>query len=327
LGKGLAALLGTPMDDELLVDPQAASAAAASDLQPVSGTAIGTADANDRRSGLVELDVTQIETNPFQPRRSFPAEELAALAASLRSHQQLQPVLVRRQGQRFQLISGERRLRAAQQAGLRTIRAEVREADDRLMAELAIVENLQRKDLTALEKASCFKRYLEQHRCNQEELAKRLSIDRSTFSNLMRLLELPQSVQDMLQGDAITAGHARALLPLNDEEQQIAAAKQIVAEHWSVRQIEQWVGEQLEEKRLPNASPEPNRYVRGHSQSVQVAALEQELKLALGTKIELRSNAKGRGRIVIHFSNHPEFERLRATLLNQLKTAPGSRAA
>jgi ParB family chromosome partitioning protein len=319
LGKGLAALLGTPLDDELISDGAIAQGVA----EPATHTAVaGPTESVSSGPRLIELDVTQIDNNPFQPRRSFPPEEMAALAASLRSHQQLQPVLVRKQGERFQLISGERRLRAAQQAGLPTVRAEVREADDRLMAELAIVENLQRKDLTALEKAAAFKRYIEQHRCDQGELARRLGIDRSTISNLIRLLELPKSVQDLLQSDQISAGHARALLPLGEEEQQVAAARRIIAEQWSVRQIEQWVAEQIDEKQVPAKPAEPNRYVRAHTQSVQIAALEQELKLALGTKVELRSNSRGRGRIVIQFSNHQEFERLRGLLLNQLKAAP-----
>jgi ParB family chromosome partitioning protein len=118
----------------------------------------------------LELSVYEIDNNPFQPRRKFNQEEIASLAASIREHEQLQPILVRKVGGRYQLISGERRLRAAIHAGLKTIRAEVREADDRLVAELAIVENLQRKDLDAIEKAMSFRRYIDQHRCTQEDL-------------------------------------------------------------------------------------------------------------------------------------------------------------
>ncbi len=160
----------------------------------------------------LDLDVALIDANPFQPRRQFNDEEIASLAESIKEHQQLQPVLVRKVGNRYQLISGERRLRATIHAGLTKVRAEVREADDRLVAELAIVENLQRKDLNPIEKALSFRRYLDEHRCAQEELAKRLKIDRSTIANLMRLLELPPPILEAVQTDKLSAGHARALL-------------------------------------------------------------------------------------------------------------------
>ncbi len=175
----------------------------------------------DSRVRTLDLSVYEIDNNPFQPRRKFNEEEIAALAESIKEHKQLQPVLVRRVGERYQLISGERRLRATIYAGLKTIRAEVRQADDRLVAELAIVENLQRKDLDAIEKALSFRRYLTEHKCTQDDLAKRLKIDRSTIANLMRLLELPDVIQQAVQSDKLTAGHARALLPLGDEAQQI----------------------------------------------------------------------------------------------------------
>ena len=139
----------------------------------------------------------------------------------------LQPILVRRVGDRYQLISGERRLRAAIQAGWTTVPARVREADDRLVAELAIVENLQRKDLNPVEKAMSFKRYLEQHGCSQEDLARRLKIDRSTIANLMRLLELPEPVLAALRRGDLSAGHARALLPLGDEAMQVESLHRI----------------------------------------------------------------------------------------------------
>ena len=148
---------------------------------------------------LLLLSVHEIDDNPFQPRRDFSEPEIASLAESLKEHDMLQPVLVRRIGQRWQLISGERRLRAAIQAGWSQLPARVRQADDRLVAELAIVENLQRKDLNAIEKALSFRRYLEQHQCTQEDLGKRLKIDRSTIANLLRLLELPEQVQQEIQ--------------------------------------------------------------------------------------------------------------------------------
>ena len=136
-------------------------------------------------TSTLDIATSLIDANPFQPRRQFNPSELESLAESLKEHKQLQPILVRRVGERYQLISGERRLRATVLAGLPTIRVEVRLADDRLVAELAIIENLQRKDLNAIEKALSFKRYITEHKCTQDELAQRLKIDRSTIANMM----------------------------------------------------------------------------------------------------------------------------------------------
>jgi ParB family chromosome partitioning protein len=312
LGRGLAALLGTPLENELhaeaiagtigLHTPEAAPAAAPP-----------TSDAPPSSPGLLNLPVDEIEENPFQPRREFSDVEIASLAESLKQHDMLQPVLVRRVEGRYQLISGERRLRAARQAGWTTIPARVREADDRLVAELAIVENLQRKDLNPVEKALSFKRYLDQHRCTQDDLAKRLKIDRSTIANLMRLLELPGVILDGLQKGTITAGHARALLPLGDEHEQVAFARRIETEGLSVRDVERLVAEQVGADE-PEARILPGPGKKQRTRSEQVAALEQEFRLALGTKVEIKASPRGRGKLIVHFANHDEFDRLREQL-------------
>lgn len=229
----------------------------------------------------------------------------------------LQPVLVRRVGDRYQLISGERRLRAAIRAGWSTVPARLREADDRLVAELAIVENLQRKDLNPIEKALSFKRYLDQHRCTQDDLAQRLKIDRSTIANLVRLLELPDSVLDSVRRGEVSAGHARAMLPLGDEKEQIAFADRVKSEGLSVRDVERLVQERVEELDghiLPMTGEV--RTKRRKAASGQVAALEKELRIALGTKVEIKQTARGAGRVVVHFANLDEFERLRELLLD-----------
>ena len=208
----------------------------------------------------MQLPLDEIEENPFQPRRDFSDAEIVSLAESLKEHDLLQPILVRRVNGRYQLISGERRLRAARHAGWTTIPARAREADDRLVAELAIVENLQRKDLNPVEKALSFKRYLDEHRCTQDDLAKRLKIDRSTIANLMRLLELPSSILDSLSHGTLTAGHARALLPLGDEHQQVELANRIEQDGLSVRDVERLVSEQIGEddaEEAPASSPAP----------------------------------------------------------------------
>ncbi|HET6884188.1 MAG TPA: ParB/RepB/Spo0J family partition protein, partial [Pirellulales bacterium] len=171
-------------------------------------SAAGSAPATPR------ISVYDIEANPYQPRREFDEAEIDQLSSSLQQHGLLQPILVRRVAERYQLIAGERRLRAAIKAGWSDVPVQVIEADDRKTAEIAIVENLQRKDLNALEKAASFHRYLQEYGCTQDELAGRLQLDRSTIANLIRLLELPEKVQQSLRSGEITSGHARALLPL-----------------------------------------------------------------------------------------------------------------
>jgi ParB family chromosome partitioning protein len=260
---------------------------------------------------LIELDVHEIDENPFQPRREFGTSEIASLAESLKEHDMLQPVLVRRHGDRWQLISGERRLRAAIQAGWKRVPARVRDADDRLVAELAIVENLQRKDLNPIEKALSFQRYLREHNCRQEDLGQRLKIDRSTIANLLRLLELPDMVQDALRSGTISAGHARALLPLGEEREQIDFCNRIRREGLSVRDTERYVQERLrrEEKGGGAARGKPRTV------SQQVASLEQEMRSAMGTKVEIRQSSGGKGKFIIHFRSHEEFDRIRSLLV------------
>lgn len=337
LGKGLAALLGTPLDE---MQPTAGGVANASlDISPTATSSMprevrsntvapslqAVAHTTEATTSTIELPVDEIENNPFQPRRQFNEEEIASLAESLKEHQQLQPVLVRRVGGKYQLISGERRLRAAIRAGFKTVRAEVRQADDRLVAELAIVENLQRKDLNPIEKAMSFRRYLDEHRCSQEELARRLKIDRSTIANLMRLLELPAAIMDDVQTDRVSAGHARALLPLGDEGLQMRFCNQIKEEQWSVRETERRVSEFLQSEDvddvLDRAAPSVSRK---KTVSPQIASLEQEIRSALGTKVEIKQNSNGRGRIVVQFGSEEEFERIRELLLS---TASGPRLA
>jgi ParB family chromosome partitioning protein len=302
-------LLGTPLEQEVANSPVHAER---SDFGGSSTSVASTvASTHSQTSGLLDLNVYEIDDNPFQPRREFSESEIASLAESLREHDMLQPVLVRRIGDRFQLISGERRLRAAIKAGWSTVPARVREADDRLVAELAIVENLQRKDLNPIEKAMSFKRYLDEHHCTQEDLAQRLKIDRSTIANLMRLLELPGSVLESLRNGDITAGHARALLPLGDEAEQREFCQRIQTEGMSVRNIEQAVSDHIQ-KSEPETLQFPTAAARRkRTKTDQIASLEQELRITLGTKVEIKQAARGRGRLIIHFANADEFERLR----------------
>src|SRR5262249_22267761 len=233
LGRGLEALLGRAWDDS-----DSTTAAADSSVDVTSDGRI-TRDDN----GQVWLNCDAISRNPYQPRQTFDDSEIADLADSIRSHGILQPLVVRRSGDGFELIAGERRLRAAQAADWRQVPVQIREVDDRQMAELAIVENVQRKDLNAIEKAESFQRYIDQYQCTQEGLAGRVQVDRSTVATLLRLLELPAGVKKMVQDGEISQGHARALLPLGDEQEQVAFAQKIKKEGMSVRATEQGVND------------------------------------------------------------------------------------
>lgn len=339
LGRGLEALLGRSPEGEDAPDAgqdpydfaadQTQSASASGDQAlpvqfvdhaaeaPIEGHAIPqpAAEANSGTAGGVQrLGVGQIDSNPSQPRQDFNPSEMQSLAESIAAHGLLQPVVVRRVEDRYQLIAGERRLRAAREAGWADVPASVIEADERQMAELAIVENLQRKDLNPLEKAAAFQRYLEVYACTQEELAARLRLDRSTVANLIRLLELPQPVQETIRQGKITQGHARALLPLGEEHEQIEFSRRIQQEGLSVRQTEALVQETIgaaDAGSLRVISPDGNRPGRSRPQSEHLAALEQELRAALGMKVAIAHNARGRGKLVVHFRSHEEFERLR----------------
>lgn len=288
------------------VVPTASETPAPSDSSPENDT-----------KGLVYLDVDRIVENPFQPRREFSEAELASLSESLKEHDMLQPILVRTVEGRYQIISGERRWRAAQLAGWTKIPARIREADDRLVAELAIVENLQRKDLNPLEKAMSFRRYLDEHDCSQEDLAGRLKIDRSTISNLMRLLDLPTVVQDALRGGVVSAGHARALLPLGNSSLQVEFCNTIQREGWSVRETERQVHQKIvaEDGTTDTEAGTSKKTSRGRNVSPQIQALEQQLKRALGTTVEIKASARGKGKITIQFANNDEFIRIRELLV------------
>lgn len=324
LGRGLEALLGrtaAPAPQTIPARP-AGNAANPSQVFGENPYAVPPV-APPTDHGPVRVAVQQIRANPFQPRQDFDDAETVALAESLRKHGLLQPVVVRRSGDRYQLIAGERRLRAAIEAGWTEVPVQIVDADERQVAELAIVENLHRKDLNPLEKAACFQRYLEQYGCTQEELASRLSLDRSTIANLIRLMELPEPIQDALRRGQLTQGHARALLPLGDEREQIAFCQRIQQEGLSVRQTEALVQESIQKADArpmavvgrDGATSRPRR-----TSSEHLAALEQQLRAALGTKVNITHNSRGRGKLVIHFASHEEFERLRALLCAEGRT-------
>lgn len=267
------------------------------------------------------LDLGVIEPNPYQPRKHFDEVEIADLADSFREHGILQPLVVRRTDTGFQLVAGERRLRAAQAAGWQRVPVQVRNVSDRQTAEIAIVENVQRKDLNAIEKAASFQRYITEYGCTQDELAKRIQVDRSTIANLIRLLDLPESVQQRVISGGLSQGHARALLTLGDEGEQVRFAERVEREGLSVRATEQAVQNHVHAfdgdlLRLvtPETMLDDAPAKSPATRSDQIAALEQQLQMLLGAKVALQQNAKGKGRITIFFSSSDEFERIRGMM-------------
>ena len=282
LGRGLASLLGT--ED--------------------GGFEAGSLDLAE----LIHLAVDRIDPNPFQPRREFDPAEIAALADSLRQHGMLQPVIVRQVHDRYQLIAGERRLRASIEAQLHEIPARVMDLDDQRVFELAMVENLQREDLNAVDKATAFREYLARYGGTQEELAGRLGLDRSTVSNLIRLLELPDDVLTAVRDGEITQGHARALLGLPDPEGQLAACRRVIAESLSVRQTEALVA-----TGVPTPSRPRIRRDAGHApepRAPHVVELEQQLHQRFGTAVLIRVRTPDRGQIIIDYGSQEEFDRV-----------------
>lgn len=239
--------------------------------------------------------VETISPNPFQPRDVFDEGALDELAASIREKGLLQPLLVRRTpDERYQLIAGERRFRAAQRAGLSRVPIIVREADDGEVLELALIENLQRENLNPVEEARAFHRLADEFYLSQEDIAHRVGKSRSAVTNSMRLMQLPADVLAQLEAGALSAGHARSLLGLESAHEQTAAARDVVARRLSVRDTENLVRERA----------------RPASVDVEQRAVEASLARALGTRVHLRHKKDGSGRIVIEYYSLDELDGL-----------------
>jgi len=249
---------------------------------------------------LVRLRLDEIRSSPYQPRQEFEESRLAELASSIRQSGLLQPVIVRHGATGYELVAGERRVRAARMAGLREIPAIVRPyADDEVLV-LGLVENIQRDDLNPIDKAVAYRRLVSHLGATQEEVAGRLGLDRSSVANMIRLLDLPQEVRDLVQRGALGMGHARALLALRDDVDRLRVAERIVREDLSVRAVERLVRD--------GAASGPTRRVQPRKTS-QVQALEAELRSHLGTKVSIQDK-RGKGRIQIEYYSHEEFERI-----------------
>jgi ParB family chromosome partitioning protein len=256
-----------------------------------------------------EVPVEAIEKNPYQPRKTFDDDDLSSLRESIRHHGVLQPLVVRQVGERFQLIAGERRLRAAQAAGLSAVPVTVVDFNDQQSFEAALVENIQRSDLNPIEKAQGFKDYLARYEMTHEQLAARLGLGRPTITNLVALLELPAELQEAVRVGQLSVGHAKVLKGLPDPARQQSVARDIIARGLSVHATEAYVkqlaGEEKEPAAGSNGGVKPH-----HEKTAHVSGIEDELRQKLGMKVEVRVKGKDRGQLILNFESNDDFERL-----------------
>jgi len=250
------------------------------------------------KKALQQCGIEEVQPNPFQPRKTFSDEQLQELVDSIREKGILQPLLVRRKSDGYELIAGERRWRAAQRAGLREIPILVRDVSDSEMLEISLIENIQRENLNPIEEAEAYKRLMEQFHLTQEEISKKVGKDRTTIANTVRLLRLPPEIKLSLAEGKITMGHARAFLSLDGVDKQKLLWKRLLSGGLSVRQVENLV------KRLRTRSSPPPR--RSHP---EWSALIDELQRALGTKVRIVGKRK-RGKIEIDFFSPDELDRI-----------------
>ncbi|MGH7742658.1 MAG: ParB/RepB/Spo0J family partition protein [Candidatus Eiseniibacteriota bacterium] len=261
---------------------------------------VATATPEMNASGSRELALGDISPNPFQPRKRFDDEAIKELAASIRASGILQPILVRRSGaDEFQLVAGERRLRAAGLAGLERIPAVIREVSDREMMELALIENIQRQDLDPIEEARAFQTLIEKIGLTHDQLSERVGKQRSSISNSLRLLALPAEVQDMVSRGTLSAGHARALLGVPASGDQLAAARYVVNRGFSVRRTEAFIRRKLRMQHTRTRKPK----------AVAISDLENRLQQRYGTRVTIAPGRRG-GRVEFEYFSDSDLERL-----------------
>lgn len=297
LGRGLGALLPDTQNEQ-------------SDSKTgIESTRLYNFDERIRTAGTIsEVPVQAVSPNPFQPREQFDETALTELADSIRELGIIQPITVRKTGnERYELISGERRLRAAKQAGLSVIPAYIREADSEAMLEMAIVENVQREQLNPIEVALGYQRLIDECELTQEEVATKIGKNRTTVTNFLRLLRLPPLIQAGLRDGVLTSGHARALLPLESEELQRSVMDRIVASSLSVREVEQLVRKLLK----PAATKKASTTTASASDDRELKVISDRIRRSLGTQVRIKPAASGKGgRIEVEYYSNEDLERI-----------------
>lgn len=293
LGRGLSALLSdNETDEKLEVDIPVPSATSATPAKPAGG--------------IAEIPIGEIEVNPFQPRSHFDQEALQELADSIKVHGIIQPITVRRlAANQYQLISGERRFQASKLAGLTTIPAYIRSADDQQMLEMALIENIQRENLNAIEIALSYQRLLSECNLKQDELGERVGKNRATVTNYLRLLKLPPDIQIAVRDNKLSMGHARAIINVENPEQQLYIFKKTLNEDLSVRKVEELVRE-VSGKKTESASPST-----GGSPTVskEISQLQSSLSSHFGTRVVVKSDGQ-KGEIKIPFLSVEDLNRI-----------------
>ncbi len=300
LGRGLDTLLGT----------DAGEGSDSTDAAKKGKKSAGTAAASEKSSGSAKtaenaeqmVKISLVVPNKDQPRKNFDKDALDELTQSILQYGIVTPLIVKKSGHMYEIIAGERRWRAAQAAGLKEIPVVIRDYDDRLAAEVAIIENLQREDLNPIEEAQAYEQLMKEYGLSQEEVALRVSKNRTTVTNTLRLLKLDERVREMVAGGSISAGHARALLGLTNGDDQKALADIAAAESLSVREIE---------KRVKNFSREkPHKKVETQDDAIYFKAYEDKMQGLLGTKVHINRKSKAKGKIEIEYYSQEELERL-----------------
>jgi ParB family chromosome partitioning protein len=285
LGKGLSSLLPRS---------QAAAAVAA---------ALAVNPEPQLPAAVTELPIDAIRTNPNQPRKEFRQAQLLELAVSITRDGVIQPLVVRKVGDAYELVAGERRLRASKLAGLEKVPVVVQEISDERLLEIALVENIQREDLNPIELAIAFGRMASELNLNHEEIGVRTGKDRATITNSIRLLQLPTAIQEMVTKRELSPGHARAILKIQDESTQLEVAQKIIAEGWTVRKAESYTPPSTERKASKAAfTPE--------AADPNVRAAVQEMERALGTRVKIHERSPGKGKIEIEYYSTDDLDRI-----------------
>lgn len=299
LGKGLGAIFGDEVMESAAEEQEAKHQAKSKKAQEPEKK---EEDSDIGRELMVK--VTSIEPNREQPRKDFNEEAMGELAESMKVYGVLQPLLVQKKGDYYEIIAGERRWRAAKLAGLKEVPVVIREYTKQQTMEIALIENVQREDLNPIEEARAYQRLIQEFELKQEEIAARVGKSRVTITNSMRLLKLDERVQEMLIQNQITGGHARALLTVEDGELQYKLAGKIIAENLSVREIEKIV-KSLSKKKNPK-----EKNVEDESLALIFRDLEERLKSAMGTKVSINRKDKNKGRVEIEYYSESELERI-----------------
>ncbi|MGZ4049017.1 MAG: ParB/RepB/Spo0J family partition protein [Bacteroidia bacterium] len=261
---------------------------------------------------VADLEISKIETNPFQPRTNFEMDALNELAGSIKEHGIIQPITVRKLGyDKYQLISGERRFRASQLAGLTSVPAYIRIANDQAMLEMALVENIQRENLDAIEVAISYKRLIDECSLTQEQLSQKVSKQRSTITNYLRLLKLPVEIQLAIRNSDVSMGHARALINIENEDKQLDIYNQIVLNGLSVRDVEDLVrGAKSEIIAAGNGKSSSEKKSAKATLSVEQQNVVNDLRAVFNTKVQISKEANGKGKIVIPFKSDNDLKRI-----------------